>query len=271
MQNKSAIKGGQKSQDNANINPISSEKKKTSTIDSQTKKKPFEDTQVYSSDSSEDYMESSDEIISLEKLQMKNNKKPEEIIIKKTDSKTNVNVSLEEIRTYFKDKNYDHLKKYEFPYMKLSRFNDDISRITIKEFRELYFYCPICNQRYRQYSIPFHIFQFHFDEIHKYLNPKEIANCCAMLMNKQYKKIDKAIKIYSYLAILFDGCDYKGNNEEIFNANNSLDIIKNLYISKSYFNLSIEEAKNNLRKILPINKNRNKIRSYKPRKRKKEK
>ena len=57
MQNKSTIKEEQKSQDNANINPISSEEKKTSTIDSQTKKKPFKDTQVYSSDSSEDYME----------------------------------------------------------------------------------------------------------------------------------------------------------------------------------------------------------------------
>ena len=89
-------------------------------------------------------------------------------------------------------------------------------------------------------------------------------------MNKEYKKIDQALKIYSDLAVVFDKSEYKGNNEEIFNADYSLRVLKKLNIEKEYLNISIEQAKINLSKILPINKNKNRVRNYKPRKRKRE-
>ena len=59
-----------------------------------------------------------------------------------------------------------------------------------------------------------------------YLSKKEIANCVASLMNKEYKKINQELKIYSDLAIIFIGCEYKGSNEEIFNDENTLKVLK---------------------------------------------
>ena len=220
-----------------------------------------EDSNIYSSDSNNDYIESSEEIISLEKLQIKSKEKFKEIVIKNTNSNENGTITLEKIRAYIQEKNYDELQKYIFPYMKLSQFNDAIFRVTIKEFRLFFFYCPLCQKKFRQYSIPFHIFQCHFKECENYLNQKEIANCLAILMNKEYKKIDQALKIYSDLAVVFNKSEYKGNNEEIFNADYSLRVLKKLNIEKEYLNISIEQAKINLSKILPINKNKNRVRN----------
>ena len=102
-----------------------------------------EDSNIYSSDSNNDYIESSEEIISLEKLQIKSKEKFKEIVIKNTNSNENGTITLEKIRAYIQEKNYDELQKYIFPYMKLSQFNDAIFRVTIKEFRLFFFYCPV--------------------------------------------------------------------------------------------------------------------------------
>ena len=247
-------------------------KKNKNNFENQPKMKIGIDERSYNdfSNDSDDYIGSEDEIISLEKKISENKNKINDIIIKKTNSKDKEEVPLEEVKLKFDKKEYEELQKYEFPYMRQSKFNNEIYQVSIKEFRMLYFYCPVCSQKYRQYSIPYHIFQYHFPLVEKYLNQKEIANCAAKLMQNEYKKIDKSLKFYGELAVLFSGCNYRGNNETIFEADNSLNILKNLDFESKYLNISVEQAKEYLTKILPINKNKNKIRNYKPRKRKKE-
>ena len=103
---------------------------------------------------------------------------------------------LEKIRTLFKNKNYQLLNTYSFPYMTQSDFNFNIFQLDLKHFRKLFFYCPLYNGIFRQYSLYYHIFQNHFKNVNEYLNGKEIANCCAKMMAIEFKKIDNSLIIF---------------------------------------------------------------------------
>ena len=70
-----------------------------------------EDSNIYSSDSNNDYIESSEEIISLEKLQIKSKEKFKEIVIKNTNSNENGTITLEKIRAYIQEKKSDDSQK----------------------------------------------------------------------------------------------------------------------------------------------------------------
>ena len=82
-------------------------------------------------------------------------------------------------------------------------------------------------------------------------------------MEKEISKAYNSLKIFSELAILFEDCEFRGLSSWRETAKNSIKIIKNLNIKETYFNESVEEAKNNLKEILPLNKNKNKKRIYK--------
>lgn len=242
-------------------------------IDDEKMKKIDSYSNDSSSKESSDYLDFQSEILSPEKLEIeieKNEKNPK-FVIKFRNSKKSEEISLEKIKRLLQNKDYENLKEYQFPFMNLGAFNTYIYQITIDVFRRLFFYCPICGANFRQYSLPYHIFQNHFNNIDEYLSEREIAMSCAILMKKEHKKIDLSLNIFSQLATLFESCKYKGNSEIIHDAEESINVLKELKIEERYFNATLEEAKNTLNNILPINKNKNIKRLYKPRVRKKEK
>ena len=96
-----------------------------------------------------------------------------------------------------------------------------------------------------------------------YLSDNEIANACSKLLSKEYKKIDRSLKTFGELAVLFDTCEKKTNNEWNENCENLINEVIKTNIAKKYFNISMEDAKEELRRKFPINKNKNKKREYK--------
>ena len=218
-----------------------------------------------SSNESSDYIDSQNEILSLGNLELEKKEKNPHFEIKFRNSKKNEKIDIEKIKKLLKNKDYESLKEYQFPFMNLGAFNIYIFQITIDVFRRLFFYCPICLENFRQYSLPYHIFQNHFTSIDEYLSEREIAMSCAILMKKEYKKIDLALNTFSQLATLFESCKYKGNSETIHDAEQSIKDLKEMKIDEKFFNTTLNEAKNALNKMFPINKNKNRKRVYKSR------
>ena len=80
--------------------------------------------------------------------------------------------------------------------MQPNEFNSKIAKLDNDLFRNLlFFYFPECKFPLRHYSMHFHIFEFHFEYINKYLNHKDIASGCAKLMNNEYNKIKMHKKV----------------------------------------------------------------------------
>ena len=184
------------------------------------------------------------------------------VIIKKGKNKEQ-NTSLEEIKNIFKEKQYKKIKEYVFPYINIGKFNSLIYPKDIKIFRSLFFYCPICKKIFRNYSISYHIFQNHFSEIENYLSQNEIAYGCAMLLEKEYRKIKNSLENFAELSILFKSTKIKGFGFWTFRAEKIIEEIKRVKIEQIYFKMELSDVKKNLEKKLPLNKNKNKNRHYK--------
>lgn len=170
--------------------------------------------------------------------------------------KTNEKISLEKITKYFKDNNYDELKKYKFPYISQNNFNYEIFKIDLKHLRSLYFACPECTMHFRHFSMAYHIFQNHFENMYKYLSNKMIAHCCSKMMEKEFRKIENDLNNFADLAILFNSCEFEGNSEWRRKATNSIKTLKNLDIKKKFFGITKEDAIQNLTQKFPLNKNK---------------
>ena len=123
-----------------------------------------------------------------EQMILKEKQIEEEELAKSIRHKQLKEISLEKIRVLFEKEEYSLLKEYSFPYMRFGQFCYRIYKIKLRNFRKLYFYCPICGKIYKNYSIPFHIFQFHFKEREQYLTTREIAKGCANCWKRNSKK-----------------------------------------------------------------------------------
>lgn len=174
-----------------------------------------------------------------------------------------IKVTSQEIKNVFKDRQIQKLKDYIFPYINIGKFNNFFHPIDLKTFRNLFFYCPICEKKMRNYSISYHIFQKHFIKAEKYLSQNEMANGCANLIEKEYKKIKNSLQNYGELATFFRALKIRRFNYWSYNAENMINEIKGMNIEKLYFNTSLNEVKDNLIKKLPLNKNKNKNMHYK--------
>ena len=210
--------------------------------------------------SDESYTDEKDSEIGLqEKMILKEKQIDEEELTRSIKHKNLKEISLKKIRMLFERKEYSILKEYSFPYMKLGQFCYRIYQIKLRTFRKLYFFCPICGKNYKNYSIPFHIFQFHFNEREKYLSSREIAKGCANLLEKEFKKIKNSLTLFSQLSILYKAQEFGMVAEWAWNTENMINEIMELNIGETYFKKSVENVIEELSLILPINKNKKKV------------
>lgn len=207
--------------------------------------------------------DSSEEIGDSNYLDDKSIEEKKPIIIKYINNEKNNNISLDKIKKLFRNREYDLLVNYKFPFINQSEFNSKIYPIGLKEIRSLFFYCPLCDGSFRHYSIPSHIFQSHFLHADEYLTQKQIAKSCASILEKEYEKICNSLKIFSEVATIFESCNFVGMSLWRNNARNSINKIKYLNIEEKFFRIALENAKMELSKKMPINKNKNKKRVYK--------
>lgn len=191
-------------------------------------------------------------------------KEEKDMIIKGINKSKDKQVEIEYMKKLLENNEFKSLQNYSFPYIKQSVFNHKIYHIDQNQFNSLFFYCPVCNGNLRHYSMPFHIFEFHFSYIDEYLSKREIARFCAKLMDQEYIKIKSAIEFFSELAILFSKNEFVGATIWRCNAKSQINEIQNLRINEKYFNKTESQVKEVLRKKLPVNRNRNKNRKYKP-------
>lgn len=219
-----------------------------------------ENSSIENQEESSDLVSSSEEVESLGQRQMRRNKIIKKIIIKKAESEDII--SLDEAKELLFKKDYESLIKVKFPYLSQCDFNSEIFKTDLRIFRKLLFFCPICSKGFRNYSMPYHIFQNHFDQIEAYLTEKEIARCCAKIMKMEKEKIESSLDIFSDLALLYNRCKLGRSSQWRDIAEESIKEIKTLNIEKNYFNKSQKEIMNNLTRILPINKNKNEKRKY---------
>lgn len=185
------------------------------------------------------------------------------IIIKRKNQTKVEDIQLEEIKKLFKENDYESLQNYYFPYMSQSEFNQKIYITNKLEFINLFFYCPICEIKLRHFSMYYHIFQFHFSYIDKYLSKRDIARACAKLMDQEYKKLNLSLELFCELAIVFSKCEFIGTNNWRINARSQINELKKLNVISQYFNKTEEEVRNELNEKLPTNINRCKNRTYK--------
>ena len=75
-------------------------------------------------------------------MQLQRNNKKAPIIIKNRKTGDNAEISLENVKGLFKNKNYDSLIEFNFPFMTLSQFNDSIYPINLEIIRSLFFIAP---------------------------------------------------------------------------------------------------------------------------------
>lgn len=175
---------------------------------------------------------------------------------KRIKHKTLKEISITKIRTLLQKEEYNELKEYSFPYMRLSEFCYKIMQIKLNKFRKLYFYCPLCEKNYRNYSIPYHIFQSHFVEKDNYLSPREIAKGCASLMENEYIKIKNSLTLFSQLSILYKSTEFRGMGEWAIKADDMITDIIDMDIENTYFNASLDDVNKELSLIFPINKDK---------------
>lgn len=213
-------------------------------------------TSEYSSGKSQTSSEFSEETVkSLTQLQIESLKKNRKQFSIK-NIKTGEKIELLEIVKLFKLKDKANLIKYKFPYMSQNDFNYNIYNIDIKVLRSLYFACPKCEAPYRHFSMAFHIFQNHFENIEEILSKRDIAHSCAKLMENEFKKIENSLEIFSELAIIYKTCEFTGDSAWRTNINYKIETLKQLNIEKKFFRISKEEAFHLLDKRLPLNKNK---------------
>jgi len=193
-----------------------------------------------------------------EKKILKEKQIDEEELTRSIKHKNLKEISLKKIRMLFEKEEYSRLKEYSFPYMRLGQFCYRIYKIKLRNFRKLYFYCPVCGKKYKNYSIPFHIFQFHFTEREQYLTSREVAKACANLLEKEFKKIKHSIILFSQLSILYKAQKFRMVAEWAWKAENMINEIMELNIGKTYFKKNVENTIEELSLILPINKNKKK-------------
>ncbi len=200
---------------------------------------------------------------SISEIQSKNNNKENLFIIKGINQTIVKEISLDDMKKLLKNKEYEALQNYSFPYISQSEFNQKIYPTNKDEFNSLFFYCPVCNINLRHFSMPYHIFQFHFKFIKGYLSQRDIALGCAKLMELEFIKVKSSLEFFSELAVLFTKCEFTGASYWRRNAKSQINELKNLNI-KEYFNKTEEQVIKELQKKLPVNINRNKKRNYKP-------
>jgi len=186
------------------------------------------------------------------------NQKEKEKIAESIKHISKKRVSIEKIQKLFDNGDYAQLREYSFPYMKFSEFCYKIYSIDVKKFRAIYFYCPICEEKLKHFSIAYHIFQFHFNEKEKYINANEIAKGCANLMTKEYTKIKNSLQLFSELAILYNSTETRGANEWGYKAKEMINNIITMDIENEYFNRNLNEANEQLNAKLPLNKDKKK-------------
>lgn len=177
------------------------------------------------------------------------------ILIKKNKNNCIEKISLKIIRNLIDKKKYSLLSKYSFPYIVQKEFNQKIFNISLKEFRRLLFYCPICKKNYRHFSMSYHIFQYHFKYRNIYLNQREIANGCAKILEKEYNKIKTSLELFGQISLLFQDCQCRNASIWRMSAKNEKDEIQKLNIKKKYFSYQLEDAIKSLEKKLPLNIN----------------
>lgn len=211
---------------------------------------------------SEDSSSSYNDIESLGQIQNKENHTIANRIIIKKDGSDDI-ISVDKIKSLFCKEDYKTLQKYNFEYMTQSYFNNYIYKIDLKHFRKLLFICPRCTKTFRHYSMSYHIFQYHFEDIYQFLTDREIAKCCAKIMEKEKEKFEYSLKLYSLFATLFSHCQFRGASLWRETARDSILDLKRLNIEKKYFIYSEEEATSIMNKILPLNKNKNNERKHK--------
>lgn len=185
------------------------------------------------------------------------------IIMFKNGKNIEKNILIKEIKNLFNEMNYKILKDYAFPYINYGKFNNLIIPIDLKVFRALFFYCPICKEILRNYSIAYHIFQNHFSKMDHYLSQNEIANGCATLLEKEYRKIKNSLENFGELAVLFKSTKVKGLGFWIYKTEQMIEEVKKMNFEKLFFQISLKEVKANLEKKLPLNQNKNTKRKHK--------
>lgn len=202
--------------------------------------------------------EISSENKSIKNLACHQNQKEKEKIAESIKHKDKKRVSIEKIQKLFDNGDYAQLREYSFPYMKFSEFCYKIYSIDIKKFLAIYFYCPICEEKLKYFSISYHIFQFHFNQKEKYINANEIAKGCANLMTKEYTKIKNSLQLFSELAILYNSTETKGSNQWEYKAKEMINNIITMDIENEYFNRNLSEVNEQLNAKLPLNKDKKK-------------
>ena len=203
------------------------------------------------------------EIKSIGREQAKRNNVGKDIIIRKITNKTEETyISLELVIDLLRNGNIEKLQKYSFPYMSQSQFNYNICRVESSLFTRLFFYCPKCFINLRHYSVPPHIFQYHFTSIDEYLNNRDICFCCSKLMSNEFQKIKTSLEFFINLAVIFTNTNSKGTNLWKRETNASIEYLKNLNI-KEQLNKKTKDARIYLSKNLPKNNNKYKKRKYK--------
>ena len=238
--------------------PKTIEAKNSSLIGKKRSKKENSPNEASESDSSF-YSSSSDlEENSLMKEQYKQNIKEKYIQVLEIKTGNNQNIEVDKVAGAIETKDVNFLNKFAFPYKTLNYYNNKYITIDTNTFRKLNFFCPICKEQFRHYSIYYHVFQFHFNVMKDHLTQRDIARSCSKLLDKEYEKIKNSIELFSELATLFNSCNFRGYSQWRNLAEKQIIEIKNLNIEKLYFDKTVENAIKNLNNKLPINGNKNK-------------
>ena len=161
--------------------PITSETKDGRLLGKKRNKREIITSEASESDASFDSSDSDLEEKSLMQKQNEQNIKEKFIPIIEIKNGNNKNIETDKIARALEEKDYKFLNEFAFPYKTLSYFNTKYIIIDTNTFRKLNFFCPICKEQFRHYSIYYHIFQFHFQNIKDHLTQRDIARSCSKL------------------------------------------------------------------------------------------
>ena len=238
--------------------PHSNEEKDVKLLGNKKARDDIQDSQISEYDSSYFSYSSDIEVKSFTQKKTEQNIKEKYIQVFEIKTRKNKNIEIDKISGAIREKDYNFLNKYAFPYKTLSFYNTTYMVMDTNTFRKLNFFCPICKEQLRHYSIYYHIFQFHFKEIKGHLTQRDIARSCARLIDKEYEKIKNSVELLSELAILYNSCNFTGYSVWRNLAQKQIEEIKSLNVDNLYFNKTLENVMNNLNKKLPLNENKNK-------------
>lgn len=205
---------------------------------------------------------SSNNALSMDFIKESEDDKNNKLIIIKSKKAEKTETSLKEFKKIINQQNFQSLLLYRFPYISQSEFNHQIFPTNLKQYRKLIFYCPVCHEYRKHFSMDFHIFEYHFEHIDEYLTEKQIAHGCSKLIENEYKTIKNSLQLFSELADLFSQCFILGYSDWRTNTNNYIEEIKNLNIAKLYFLSSNKHIKDVLKMKLPVNNCRSNKNKY---------